>query len=374
MTTREFAYLEINQSNFKDALAHISFHLRPHWQAGFEEIEVRNLNSGITNSLYACFLKSNGLNCNDTLLFRVYAQGTELFLTRTNEIESMKLVQEMDLGPYLFVQFRNGICYEFLPGRVLDQKMVHEDERVYRKLAEAISSLHFINFTGFITERGLSTSRPRQKPFVFAKIRSFLDLVKPDYMANMRFMTDEYLKSIPSVSSIADEVSSLEQHLVAYANEKNSLIVFCHNDLGLSNMVYNGDCVKFIDFEYAGINYQAYDIANMFNEFAGLQPDYSLFPGKEYQLNWIRLYLSSFYLKVNKFHLKETNEKLMLTEEKIWQFYVEVNKFTLAAHLMWAVWSLLHAQNAKLSYDFVRYAQIRFNEYFKNKERLFKLK
>lgn len=27
--------------------------------------------------------------------------------------------------------------------------------------------------------------------------------------------------------------------------------------------------VRFIDYEYAGYNYQAYDIANHFNEFAG---------------------------------------------------------------------------------------------------------
>lgn len=27
--------------------------------------------------------------------------------------------------------------------------------------------------------------------------------------------------------------------------------------------------VKFIDYEYAGYNYQAYDIGNHFNEFAG---------------------------------------------------------------------------------------------------------
>ena len=30
--------------------------------------------------------------------------------------------------------------------------------------------------------------------------------------------------------------------------------------------------VKFIDYEYAGYNYQAYDIGNHFNEFAGNAP------------------------------------------------------------------------------------------------------
>lgn len=51
----------------------------------------------------------------------------------------------------------------------------------------------------------------------------------------------------------------------------DSPIVFCHNDLLLGNILYDRSkkTVNFIDFEYAGPNYQAYDIANHFCEFAG---------------------------------------------------------------------------------------------------------
>lgn len=47
--------------------------------------------------------------------------------------------------------------------------------------------------------------------------------------------------------------------------------MFCHNDLLLANVVVNdsGDDVTFIDYEYAADSYQAYDIANHFNEYAG---------------------------------------------------------------------------------------------------------
>ena len=33
--------------------------------------------------------------------------------------------------------------------------------------------------------------------------------------------------------------------------------------------VFLPDAINFVDFEYAGLNYQAYDIANHFNEYAG---------------------------------------------------------------------------------------------------------
>lgn len=46
----------------------------------------------------------------------------------------------------------------------------------------------------------------------------------------------------------------------------------CHNDLLLANVILDPSHshVVFIDYEYAGLNYQAFDIGNHFAEFAGL--------------------------------------------------------------------------------------------------------
>lgn len=51
----------------------------------------------------------------------------------------------------------------------------------------------------------------------------------------------------------------------------HSEVVFAHNDLLLGNVLYNQkeNIVTFIDFEYTAYNYQAFDIANHFAEFAG---------------------------------------------------------------------------------------------------------
>ena len=71
-------------------------------------------------------------------------------------------------------------------------------------------------------------------------------------------------------------------------------MVFCHNDLLLKNIVYSktNDQVSFIDFEYSDYNYQAFDIANHFTEFCGVDEfDPSLYPSKEFQLKWIERYL-----------------------------------------------------------------------------------
>lgn len=47
-----------------------------------------------------------------------------------------------------------------------------------------------------------------------------------------------------------------------------------------------------IDFEYAGPNYLAYDIANHFCEFAGIDNvDYNLYPRESVQREWLAYYL-----------------------------------------------------------------------------------
>lgn len=51
----------------------------------------------------------------------------------------------------------------------------------------------------------------------------------------------------------------------------NSPVVFAHNDLLLGNILYDEkqESVIFIDYEYTAFNYQAFDIANHFTEYAG---------------------------------------------------------------------------------------------------------
>lgn len=63
-----------------------------------------------------------------------------------------------------------------------------------------------------------------------------------------------------------------EYHLMEQTLPKiNSPVVYAHNDLLLGNVLYNQEQenVVFIDYEYTAFNYQAFDIANHFAEFAG---------------------------------------------------------------------------------------------------------
>lgn len=75
------------------------------------------------------------------------------------------------------------------------------------------------------------------------------------------------MNSFGSLTKLRIEFERLKSQLT----KTESPIVFAHNDLLLGNVIYNKDegTISFIDYEYAMYNYQAYDIANHFNEFVG---------------------------------------------------------------------------------------------------------
>lgn len=146
-----------------------------------------------------------------------------------------------------------------------------------------------------------------------------------------------------------------------------SPIVFAHNDLLLGNVIHTkeSNSVTFIDFEYAAPNYQAYDIGNHFAEFVGelinsnkllfsliMFPtsigikdiDYSRYPKKELQLEWLRTYLEEYH---------RNGTVIEVTDSDVQKLYVETNQFVLAAHVFWGIWSLIQAEYSYIDFDFI---------------------
>ncbi|KAL7015994.1 hypothetical protein ACKWTF_016762 [Chironomus riparius] len=144
----------------------------------------------------------------------------------------------------------------------------------------------------------------------------------------------------------------------------NSQIVFCHNDLLLSNIIYTSDTSKIslIDFEYAEPNYQAFDIGNHFAKMSGASSDsfidYSRFPTKDFQMKWLKYYLREFY-----------GQKDVSTLE-IEKLYEDVKKFVASSHFLWTCWCLIQAEISGIKFDFVKLAKTYYNEYLYRKNQL----
>lgn len=299
---------------------------------------------GITNHLLKCYLKDNPDNA---VLIRVYGEKTELFIDRDLEVRNMQMMCDAGLCAPLYCAFANGLCYGFSPGEVLDTKMVR-DPVISRLIARRLAKMHSI--------RTASVNGIVPQPSLFPVLHKYLQLIPESFPDPIK---DEKLKScIPSKDVLEMEIQTLKEHLVLL----NSPVVFSHNDLLLKNVIYNEEKeeVTFIDYEYADYNYQALDIGNHFCEFAGVDKyEPNLYPDKEFQLKWLKEYLEAWYL--------ENGNNSDVTEEAVEILYIQVNKFSLAAHLFWGTWALIQAAHSTLDFDFLGYAKERIDEYFSRK-------
>lgn len=148
--------------------------------------------------------------------------------------------------------------------------------------------------------------------------------------------------TLPSKAKLREEFDELYAALV----EINSPVLFCHNDLLPGNVVYTEEHgkVTFIDYEYAELNFQAFDIGNHFAEFPGINSssgiDYTKYPSRDFQLEWLRAYLEEF-------------SAARVTDDDVEQLYKHVNKFALSSHFLWCLWSLIQAEHSTIDFDFV---------------------
>jgi ethanolamine kinase len=126
-----------------------------------------------------------------------------------------------------------------------------------------------------------------------------------------------------------------------------SPVLFCHNDLLLGNVIYTKELEKvtFIDYEYAEPNHQAFDIGNHFAEFPGIGSDssmidYTKYPSREFQIEWLRVYLEEF-------------RQSSVSDDDVETLYKQVNKFALGSHFLWTCWSLIQAEHSTIDFDFI---------------------
>uniref|UniRef100_A0AAR2IIQ3 ethanolamine kinase n=1 Tax=Pygocentrus nattereri TaxID=42514 RepID=A0AAR2IIQ3_PYGNA len=330
----------VDEHDFRPGALRLIQQLRPSWKP--EEVNMKSFTDGITNKLIGCYV---GDALQEVVLVRIYGNKTELFVDRENEVKSFRVLQAHRCAPRLYCTFNNGLCYEFLEGMALEPEHIRSPS-IFRLIARQLAKYHAIHaHNGWVPQSDL-----------WLKMGKFFSLVPTHFEdpdKNQRLSSE-----VPSVACLREELVWLQQNL----SKLGSPVVLCHNDLLCKNIIYRqaGGNVKFIDYEYAGYNYQAYDIGNHFNEFAGLnEVDYSLYPERSLQLQWLRAYLEAYK------EYKQQGTQVSNTEVEV--LYVQVNRFALASHFFWGLWALIQAQYSTIDFDFLGYAVLRFNQYFKMK-------
>ncbi|XP_068628045.1 ethanolamine kinase [Battus philenor] len=338
-----FIPVEIEENNVYPGIFKVLNKIRPGWPR--ERVKFKLFTDGITNKLVACHLNDDISEGNEVVLVRIYGNKTDLLIDRTAEIRNITALNVLGLAPEIYGVFKNGLVYEYFPGVTLNIDTVI-DPKIATMVAQQMAKMHKV-------ELGKEIDK---KPMIWDKIEQFLCLI-PETFSKKEKQT-RFANSFGSVTRLRIEFERLKSRLI----RNESPIVFAHNDLLLGNVIYNQSkgTVSFIDYEYAAYNYQAFDIANHFNEYVGLSIDdidYNRYPNKEYQVFWISTYLSEY---LNKEKPNDTEvEKL----------YNEVQQLSLASHFLWGIWSLVQYELSDINFDFGTYAEIRLNRYFDQKDK-----
>ncbi|XP_022114554.2 ethanolamine kinase [Pieris rapae] len=340
----KFIPIEIEENNIYPGVLKILHEIRPEWPE--DKINFKLFTDGITNKLVACEIRDKTDKRDNIVLVRIYGNKTDLLIDRTAEVRNITRLHSLNLAPEIYGVFKNGLAYEYYPGVTLTVDSV-TDIKIAALVAKQMAKMHKVELNTDI----------KKEPMVWDKIDQFLCLV-PEPFTDPTKQT-RFANRFGTITRLRIEFERLKSHLI----KTESPIVFAHNDLLLGNVIHN-ECngtVSFIDYEYAAYNYQAFDIANHFNEFVGLSLDdidNNRYPNKEFQMFWIEKYLNEY--------LDTSDEDVI--KSKAEEIYIEVQKLSLASHFMWGIWSLVQFEHSSIDFDFGRYADIRLSRYFELKD------
>ncbi|CAN0194423.1 unnamed protein product, partial [Hapterophycus canaliculatus] len=160
-----------------------------------------------------------------------------------------------------------------------------------------------------------------------------------------------------------------------------SKVVFCHNDLQFGNIMYKkgssssaaeksprshtaASCpdVSLIDYEYSGHNPRGFDIGNHFCEwmadYSTAEPhvlDLEKYPSPEERRLFSRAYLGAM----------DGVSDVDVSADEVEALVAEADAYSLASHLLWAMWALLQSKSnaAAPGFDYLKYAAERMRAY-----------
>jgi ethanolamine kinase len=313
--------------------------LRPTWivPSQSERIKYKIFSDGLTNKLYGYYLEGEP---EGTVIIKVYGVNTELMIDREMEIQTMKILQAKNLGPALYAIFENGIAYEFISGKTLDTENC-QDPKISSLVAAEMGRFHSVTNSG---------ESPEGKTSIIWEILARIDL-----------MAEEALTTNPDLISAFEKLGiksgfckTALAELKTIIEKEDMPLGFCHNDLLLGNVIYNEKIPKvtFIDFEYCGLNYAPFDVANHFCEMAGgLDTDFSLCPDDSFKSKWIETYLQYLFGGKHSYDVKT--------------FLRWTDICAPLSILGWIIWGIAQANNSKIDFDYIGYVAIRIPEYEK---------
>eukprot|EP00281_Chroomonas_sp_CCMP1168_P018627 CAMPEP_0206221296 /NCGR_PEP_ID=MMETSP0047_2-20121206/5334_1 /ASSEMBLY_ACC=CAM_ASM_000192 /TAXON_ID=195065 /ORGANISM="Chroomonas mesostigmatica_cf, Strain CCMP1168" /LENGTH=362 /DNA_ID=CAMNT_0053644011 /DNA_START=33 /DNA_END=1121 /DNA_ORIENTATION=+ len=323
--------------------------LIPHARADDSDtLAVTPVTGGITNALYKCtFAVGKGDERRAPVLVRVF--GGEGMIDRKRDNLLFISLSKAGLGPKCLGLFDNGRVEEFLEGCTT---MTCDDlgkKDIAAGIAVQLARVHSF-------EPPAEVVGEVREPALWKQLWDWhKQAIAVTFEAGTK--EAEELQSL-GLGKMEQELKELQA-----AVPDSCPLAFCNNDLLAGNvMVHNSTGrVHLIDFEYGGINYRGFDIANHFNEYAGGTdngyPEYSKFPTEAHMREFCTVYVEE---------LGKAGKAAGTTADEV---LGEVKIFILVDHLYWGLWAVNMASTQGCAqFPYLMYSRNRLQEYWKRKQ------
>ncbi|KAM8750227.1 choline/ethanolamine kinase [Acanthopagrus schlegelii] len=324
-----------------------------------DDFQINIVSGGLSNLLYLCTLPDHVHSVGDEprqVLLRIYGailQGVDSLVL---ESVMFAILAERTLGPKLYGIFPEGRLEQFLVNTRMHTEQL-SDPAISAEIATKLARFH-----------EMVMPFNKEPKWLFGTIDKYMDQVM-----KLNFTREAHVKKYKKLMKfdLPAELDSLRELLAATP----SPVVFCHNDVQEGNILMLDDRdqtstgkLMLIDFEYSSYNYRGFDFGNHFcewmydytyNQWPFFKASPENYPTREQQLCFIRAYLA----EQNK-HSNITMDQTQIEEDMI----IEANRYALASHFLWGLWSIIQAKISKIEFGYMDYAQCRFDAYFKQKK------
>ncbi|XP_030650265.1 choline kinase alpha [Chanos chanos] len=346
-----------------------------------EDFQITIIRGGLSNKLFLCSLPEKVQSVGDeprSILLRLYGAILQMSCNKGESRQSDKenlfqgaeamvlesvmfaILAERELGPKLYGIFPQGRLEQFVPSRKLatDELSIPS---ISAEIAEKIAKFH-----------GMKMPFNKEPKWLFGTMEKYLNQV-----LRLTFIRESQIRKFALLLSynLPQELENLKCLL----DSTHSPVVFCHNDCQEGNILllsgrenYDRQRLMLIDFEYSSYNYRGFDIGNHFCEWmydynCDKSPFFKVnpnnYPTKAQQMHFFGNYLAEYD---NGFDNLSEEDQLRLKEEML----VEVNRFALASHFFWGLWSIIQARISTIEFGYMDYALARFDAYFDLKKKL----
>ncbi|XP_073435414.1 choline/ethanolamine kinase isoform X1 [Dendrobates tinctorius] len=350
--------LELSEELRRRAHSLCREYLRGAWRSiGPEQMRVSVVSGGLSNLLYKCSL-ADTVQTQSTeprqVLLRLYGailQGVDSLVL---ESVMFAILAERSLGPHLYGVFPQGRLEEYIPSRRLVTPELSVPE-ISSEIAQKLARFHMMEMPF-----------NKEPVWLFKTMEMYLSQI-----SSLSFTQAALVEKFNKLKSfhLEEEMKSLKVLL----ESTPSPVVFCHNDVQEGNILllssrtsHPSDKLMLIDFEYSSYNYRGFDMGNHFcewvynyqhDEWPFYKAQLSNYPSREQQLHFFRSYLLEI--------CPELGEEERCVQEAA--MVIEVNRFALASHFFWGLWSILQAKMSTIEFGYLDYALSRFEAYFQQK-------